>query len=77
MHEVEVFTDAAPVLGVVLDGRKQNTSLTMKRVWRLRRALRAVLRRGRISGQALEVLIGHATYCAMIERALMSCLHAT
>eukprot|EP00972_Heterocapsa_arctica_P084616 12463892-Heterocapsa_arctica.AAC.1 len=36
-----------------------------KRMWRLRRALQAVLARGRISGRALEILVGHITWSVM------------
>ena len=31
-----------------------------------------VLRRGRLSGRALEVWLGHATFCAMAERGMLA-----
>jgi hypothetical protein len=76
-HESEFTTERATTLGVHLDFELCRTELTLKRLWRTRRAIRALLRRRLVSGQALEILVGHATFCAMVNRNLMSCFHAT
>ena len=75
-HERVIHDSSATVLGVDLDGDQQCTRVTSKRALRLRGAIRAVLTRGRASGKLLEVIVGHATLCALIDRSLLACFHA-
>ena len=47
-----------------------------KRLWKVRQGIIGLLRRGRCSGRALEVVIGHATFCGLMNRWLLSVFHA-
>lgn len=47
-----------------------------KRLWRVHHAIKALLNRGRCSGKALEVVIGHCTFLGLICRPGLSCFHA-
>ena len=48
------------------------TMLTPKRFHRLYQGIRALLRRKRATGMALEIIIGHCTFCSLIDRRLLS-----
>ena len=65
-HEMEPAATTAEFVGLGL--RNGVWSVRPKRMWRLRRALQAVLARGFISGRALEVLVGHITWSALVKR---------
>ena len=69
------FVDACVVqeiLGIELDGEKHRTRITPKRYSRLRKVLRWVLGRRKISGAMLEIIMGHITYSAMCYRPSLS-----
>ena len=84
---IEVFDDrglrihaencgkSGEALGFFLDGVNLRSSLTLKRLRRVRRGLRAACRRKRLTGQALEILVGHATFCGLSNRPLLSVFH--
>ena len=44
------------------------------RVWRVRMAIKEVLRRGRMSGVQLEQLLGHLTFISLGKREVLSIL---
>ena len=48
-----------------------------QRAWRLWLATRALLRRRRVSGEALRVWLGHVNFHFMLNRPLLACLSAT
>ena len=70
-HEMEPAATTAEFVGLGL--RDGVWSVRPKRMWRLRRALQAVLARGFISGRALEVLAGHITWSVMVRKAGRPC----
>jgi hypothetical protein len=72
LHEASCASDRRECLGTVLDCSRHLTALTAKRFFRLHSALRALLRRRRASGKAIEIIIGHCTFCALIDRRLLS-----
>ena len=76
IHESRVMEGGGELLGIVCDGRRLRTTLTEKRLWRLRQALAAVLRRGRASGEMMDVVLGHCTFCSLVVRVSMSVFHA-
>ena len=76
VHEVEVASGAVEALGVVLDGRHRVTRLTLKRFWRVHGALEGLVRRRAVTGQQLEVILGHATFCGLLRRETLSVFHA-
>ena len=76
VHEQSITSGVAEVLGVELDGSLMQSRATGKRRLRARQAISGLLRRGRCSGSALEVLLGHLTFLAMSRRPVLSCFHA-
>ena len=75
IHEVEVSRDQVEALGVVLDSRRLLTRLTAKRFWRVHGAIGALCRRRRVTGRQLEVVLGHATFCALLRRETLTVFH--
>ncbi|CAE7388043.1 unnamed protein product [Symbiodinium sp. CCMP2592] len=71
LHPGEVGTEVT-ALGVDLDGTKLCAKITSKRFHRVRQAIRGILQRKRVSGKVLEIVVGHATFCAMLCRPLLS-----
>eukprot|EP00438_Fugacium_kawagutii_P025616 Skav209719 [mRNA] locus=scaffold528:209114:215555:- [translate_table: standard] len=73
VHEIEVGDQDAAVLGwnVTSDAVLKPKAA---RLWRLRLAIREILRRGRASGQQLERLIGHITFVSLCKREALSVL---
>ena len=73
-HEEETTTGETKALGTRLDLRRLEASLTPKRVWKVMLGVRAALRAGRLSGRVVEILVGHLTFCGLLDRASLSCL---
>ena len=74
LHGCAVSSNA-PALGCDRDGIAVAAGISTKRYWKVRLSFRAVRLRGRASGRMLEVLIGHGTYCALLNRPLLSVFH--
>eukprot|EP00438_Fugacium_kawagutii_P021515 Skav212741 [mRNA] locus=scaffold1199:108583:113900:+ [translate_table: standard] len=73
VHEIEMGDHSNKVLGWQIDdsgvlrpGRE--------RLWRIRLAIREILKRNRCSGQQLERLIGHITFISLCRREALSVL---
>ncbi|CAE7243495.1 pksN [Symbiodinium natans] len=77
LHPGEVKSHKVDALGCRLSGRQCRASLKPARMWRLRQGIRHMLKMRCVSGRVLEVLIGHATYCSLLNRCLMPIFHAT
>ena len=75
LHEISVGTESHG-LGCFRDGRRLKVLLKPERLWKVRLATEALLRRKRCSGKILEVLIGHLTYCFLVRRPLLSIFNA-
>lgn len=67
-HQRETSSRMLECLGVELDLVEGISPLTQKRYWRLQKCLSWMLRPGRISRKALEVVIGHRTFAALVSR---------
>ena len=76
MHELEITEGEIEALGVPLDATRRHTRLSSKRFWRLRQGIRGLLRRRRVSGQAVEIMVGHCTFVGLIRRESLSCFSA-
>ena len=76
LHPGEVQSEIVDTLGCRLSGTKRCVTLRPARLWRLRLGIRYVLQRGRLTGRALEVILGHCTYCCLLNRNLMSIFNA-
>ncbi|CAK9091403.1 Protease PrsW (Protease responsible for activating sigma-W) [Durusdinium trenchii] len=74
-HEVTDPVSLAESLGIRINGATGQVGTTAARDWRLDRALEGLaFARPRISGQELEVIVGHLTIRALLHRGLMSIL---
>ena len=67
VHEVELGGDGAQVLGwfISADGR---LTPTQKRFWKVRMAIRGVVKRGRATSKQVEKLLGHCCFLALARR---------
>ena len=74
-HDVEGPATEADTLGVHFSAKDKGFRPTAKRYWTLRQALWWLLSRRRVRGEQLEVLLGHATFCALIKRSTLSVFH--
>lgn len=71
IHELEMFPDGGPTLGIELDGRALCVRSAWERYVLLRRAVRALLQLRSVNGHVLGILIGHCTYFGLVRRSLM------
>ena len=76
LHKSEVGSDRVEALGCVIDGRRLRSSITPQRLWKLRQAITGLLRHRRVSGRAVEVLVGHLTFCGLMARPALSIFSA-
>ena len=76
LHPGEVLHERIKALGVELNGKTLSAKISGDRLHRVRQGLRCVLHRGRCSGRVLEILIGHCTYCGLMNRSLLSVFHS-
>ena len=77
LHPGEIKSHNVEALGCRLSGRDRRASLKPARLWKLRQAIRYLLKLPRVCGRTLEVVLGHATYCALLNRNLMPIFHST
>ena len=77
IHECELTADGGQVLGVELDGTALEARASLKRFWRIRFAIVDLLRRRRVTGYEVEVVLGHATFLSLARRELLSIFHTT
>ncbi len=75
-HEQVVSRECAKTLGTDMELVRKRTMLTRKRFWRTRQAVNHVLRRNATSGQALEIVLGHMTFCGLLERGSLCVFNA-
>lgn len=71
VHEIEECDSETRVLGWEYDSRGFFRP-GRGRVWRARKAIREIVRRGRASGQQLERLVGHMTFISLGRREVLS-----
>ena len=70
-HDLVEATTLAESLGVRIDGLGGRVTPTATRDWRLDRALEALLWGASISGKELQIVVGHLTVRALLNRNLM------
>ena len=76
LHEVEVGGGGGEALGIYLDGRRHVTRKTLKRFGMVRKAAYYLLTMSKVSGQIIEVFLGHCIYCSLVNRDLLVCFSA-
>ena len=75
LHASEISSGYVESLGCVVEGKVMRSRVNPKRMWKVHQGIVGLLRRGKSSGRALEVVIGHATFCALMNRWLLSTFH--
>ena len=75
-HEEATHSLTAKALGVQLDLQSGRAVLTPGRLWRVRQGIRGALRHGRATGKVWEIMIGHLSYCGLLDRGSLSCLRS-
>jgi hypothetical protein len=76
LHEIEYATPFTTTLGAQLDGSRHMVRPRPERVWALCEAFRWAASGIRISGQQLEVLLGHFVHEALFPWPALSVFHA-
>ena len=77
LHPGEVHSGSVKALGIQLDGSSKTTRITPERLHKVRSGLRGLISRGRCSGKILEIVIGHATFCGLACRLVLSVFHTS
>eukprot|EP00438_Fugacium_kawagutii_P006869 Skav205284 [mRNA] locus=scaffold1690:137803:145924:+ [translate_table: standard] len=73
VHEVEELEQNTKILGWEYED-PGSFRPSRQRIWRLRIAIRAILKRGRVSGHQLERLLGHIAFASLGKREMFSML---
>ena len=76
LHPGEISVGQTKALGTILDGTRKCSRITPERFHRVRQAIRGLLRRSKVSGKTLEIVLGHATFCALNNRMLLPVFHS-
>ena len=76
LHDFDITEDSKVTLGTQLDLKNLRSAVSLPRFWRLKMGLRHSLRRKTLSGWALEMLLGHCTFCGLTRRDLL-CIFST
>ena len=77
LHELNVEAGGAEALGMVVDCTRFETYNSAKRFGRIRKSLTYILNQRTVAGWVVEVLVGHCTYFALVNRDLLSIFSAT
>ena len=72
-HEVQAAGQVRETLGIEFNGELKCFRPSGKSYWKVRSTLEAFLEAPKVTGKTLEVLLGHCTYLAMLQRPLLSC----
>ncbi|CAK0860231.1 unnamed protein product, partial [Prorocentrum cordatum] len=72
VHETAPANDGGEALGVKLNGRRGCTRPAPPRFWRLSGAVQALLRRRKVSGVELEIVVGHLAFPGLVRRESLS-----
>ena len=73
LHSSEISSGAVDSLGCVVEGSKLRSRINPKRLWKVHQAILGLLRRGRCTGRTVEVVVGHLTFCGLMNRLSLSC----
>ena len=73
-HEECVSVDVAKALETKLELVGCGATLSSNRVWKIKQAVKWALSRRRLPGKAWEIILGHLTFCSLLDRSALSCL---
>ncbi|CAK0907840.1 unnamed protein product [Prorocentrum cordatum] len=71
-HEHEVSNNSVKALGTHVDLEGLGVSLAPARLWKMRQGVLCALSCRKLPSRVWEVLLGHLTFCALINRGMMS-----
>ena len=74
LHKQQVEEGEATVLGWEIDGPGRQVRPKKERVWRIRLAIRGLLRLGRVTSADMERLLGHMCFVSLVRRESLSVL---
>ena len=77
LHKSSVSSGACEALGTKLDLELMRSGVSDGRFWKVYLGLGGLLARGRATGRALEVVLGHCTFCGLALRGSLSFWHAS
>ncbi|CAK0847687.1 unnamed protein product, partial [Prorocentrum cordatum] len=77
LHESSVTSSACEALGAKLDLELMRSGVSDGRVWKVCMGLGGLLARGRATGRALEMVLGHCAFCGLALRGSLSCWRAS
>ena len=55
-----------------MNGEAALTTINVERMWKIKQGIRGVLQRGKCSGVVLEIILGHCTFAALVNRHMLS-----
>lgn len=73
VHTTEISDGAVKALGCIIEGEKHRSRVNPDRLWKIFNGIQALLRRRKCSGRALEIIVGHCTFAALMNRCTLSC----
>eukprot|EP00438_Fugacium_kawagutii_P005650 Skav219567 [mRNA] locus=scaffold886:113683:117079:- [translate_table: standard] len=76
LHPGEVQHEEIKALGVYMRGDLMASRVSPQRHAKLKQAIGGVLRRKKVSGRILEIVLGHITFCCLCNRQLLSIFSA-
>ena len=76
MHEVCDASLREELLGWDFDGKGHVVRPSSRRLWKVRLAIRSVLKSKTVSGRELEKLVGHIIFISLINRSSLACMNA-
>ena len=75
LHASEVSSGVVEALGCILEGDMLRSRMHPKRLWKVHHGIVGLLKRKRCVGRTLEVVIGHCTFCGLMNRRSLACFH--
>ncbi len=72
LHAEGLHGGAVDALGVTVNGEAALTTINVERMWKIKQGIRGVLQRGKCSGVVLEIILGHCTFAALVNRHMLS-----
>ena len=76
MHEISSSASEEELLGWDIAGKETAVRPARTRLWKVRLAIRSIVRHGKCSGRELERVVGHMSFISLINRPSLSVFNA-